>query len=365
MWSQLIKIASVSKGALVVGVAASAAMVSNAEFSSTPSHNEVSPSPAALVASPTPPRPANSPSSFTSPETSSSPAAQLPADAPSTTPITTSPSTTKTDVDNKDGNKDTTDADGLAKECVEKYLAIRAEGDSASHGDRESTSRVCKAAIEKSGLTSSEFAIKFGLTTVRQPAQTEPVNDVTALVKECFAKYAAGDKTTHEACKKAIAASGLSGDDFWKKFGTPTRPSTQPKTTAAPNAHTDELYQLIVTCLKLRNSLTTTSEQARRNEASAACAKAISASGMTSTDFWAKFAKELHPSTVTPTTAPTTKPVTNTAEPSQFVAKCLRLYAAISTTGDAHAASEACGAALRATGLSSADFWATYHPATN
>ena len=352
MWSQLIKVASLSKGALVVGVAASAAMVSNAEFSNTPSHHEASPVNHSAEVS-TPPvttRQANSPSAPTSPKVSDVPAVQLPSSSSPASPTTA---------------KDATDADGLARECVEKYLAIRAEGDRASRGDRESTSRVCKAAIAKSGLTSKEFALKFGLTTVRQPAHSEPADDVTALVKECFAKYSAGDKTTLETCKKAMAASGLSGDDFWKKFGRPVRPSTQPKTTTAPKAYRDEVYQLIVTCLKLRNSLTSASEQVRLNEASEACAKAISASGMSSTDFWTKFAKELRPSTLTPTATPTAKPVTSTAELSQLVATCLRLYAAIPTAGDTHAAGEACGAALRASGLSTAAFWAKYHPTTN
>jgi hypothetical protein len=54
MWAQLFKVASMTKGALVVGVAASAAVVSSAaEFSNTPSHNEVpSATPAAKVSEP-------------------------------------------------------------------------------------------------------------------------------------------------------------------------------------------------------------------------------------------------------------------------------------------------------------------------
>src|SRR2546423_7840609 len=50
MWSHLIKLVSLSKSALIVGVAASAAMVSNAEFSNSPSHNELpSATPSAIV----------------------------------------------------------------------------------------------------------------------------------------------------------------------------------------------------------------------------------------------------------------------------------------------------------------------------
>ena len=48
---------------------------------------------------------------------------------------------------------------------------------------------------------------------------------------------------------------------------------------------------------------------------------------------------------------------------AQLVAKCLDLYKAMATTGDTHAMSEACGAAIRASGLTSSDFWAKYHPA--
>src|SRR5258706_14925646 len=59
------------------------------------------------------------------------------------------------------------------------------------------------------------------------------------------------------------------------------------------------------------------------------------------------------------------KPVTSTADLAQLVAKCLDLYKAAATTGDTHAVTEACGAAIRASGLSSADFWAKYHPTAN
>ena len=43
MWSLLIKIASMGKGALVVTVAASAVMVSSAELSTAPSHHDTPP----------------------------------------------------------------------------------------------------------------------------------------------------------------------------------------------------------------------------------------------------------------------------------------------------------------------------------
>ncbi len=61
MWGHLIKLLSLGKGALVIGVAASAAMVSNAEISNTPSHHNEEPTPIVSVsAPPASTRPANS-----------------------------------------------------------------------------------------------------------------------------------------------------------------------------------------------------------------------------------------------------------------------------------------------------------------
>jgi hypothetical protein len=359
MWSHLIKLVSLSKGALVVGIAASAAMVSNAEFSNSPSHVEQPAASAIVAASPTALRPANSPSSLASPNVSEVPAVQLPSSAPSISPQSTS-------LRSNDSGKP--ELSGVVKECLTKYAAVRLAGDSASQGDRQSASSVCKAAIEQSGLTSAEFAATYGFDKL--PTATTTTNDITALVKDCFEKYTAKDPGASDACKKAIAASGLSSNDFFAKYGTPARPSTdaQPTTTptTAPKTTVSaETYALIAKCFQLYTAISTTGDS---RAASDACAAAIKASGMSSTDFWATFGKELT-STTKPTTKPeptaTAKPVTNTAELSQLVAKCLQLYAAIASTGDTHAASEACGAAIRASGMSSADFWAKYHPTTN
>ena len=63
--------------------------------------------------------------------------------------------------------------------------------------------------------------------------------------------------------------------------------------------------------------------------------------------------------------APLEKPAI-TAEASQLIAKCLQMYADLKTSGgDSKAVSDACAAAIRASGLSSTDFWAKYHPTTN
>src|SRR5260370_1270877 len=158
MWGHLIKLLSLGKGALVIGVAASAAMVSTAEISNTPSHHNEEPSATPIVlvsASPTATRPANSPSSPAKPKTSDVPAVQQPSSPPSTSP-------------------NSTDASGVVKECLEKYAALRAAGDSASNGDRESTGAVCKAAIEQSGLSTKDFADKYGFDKLPYPTATTP-----------------------------------------------------------------------------------------------------------------------------------------------------------------------------------------------
>ena len=345
MWSHLIKVVSLSKSAVVVGIAASAALVSNAELSSTPSHVE-QPSATPAIARAAELHPASSaPFAIEAPKTPEAPA------------VKREPSTTKTEPD----------VSGVVKECVTKYAALRAAGDSASQGDRQSASSVCKAAIEQSGLTSSEFAAKYGLDKLptSAPAVTGTV-DMTALVKDCFEKYTARDPGAGDACKKAIAASGLSTNDFFAKYGTPVPPASEPKPTTAPKITTSaETYALITKCLQLSTSTQATNDS---RTASDACAAAIKASGLSATEFWAKFGKQ-PTSTTKPSTTPvptaTPKPVTNTAELAQLVAKCLDLYKAAATTGDTHAVSEACGAAIRASGLSSADFWAKFHPATN
>jgi hypothetical protein len=409
MWSHLIKLVSLSKGALIVGVAASAAMVSNAEFSNTASHTEPSATPSAIV----------SPASTTKPvvETSTTPSEQ-----PATEPKA------------KESSTPSTSAEGLAKECVTKYTALRAAGDNASQGDRESAGSVCTAAIEQSGLSSSEFAAKYGLTTTTTAHPTAPTTtsrdlspEALAMARECVTKYnlrsadasatcisaiklsgltssefaaqffpartiqptptpapkttftaetyalitkclelyaavsTTGDtKSVSDACAAAIKASGLSSTDFWAKF------HPAPKTTPAPsptaNPATAETEGLIYTCRQLYGALVPGSTAEQVQAASAACAKAIAASGLSTTAFWAKWAP-IKPTTA-PSATPTPTPVTS-AELEQLVAACLDLYKAMATTGDTHSASVACRAAIAASGMTSTDFWAKYHPATN
>jgi hypothetical protein len=334
MWAHLIKLASLSKGALVVGVAASAAMVSNAEFSNAPSHQELpSASPSALVA----------------------PATTKPTDKPTEKPSTlnTTPAASPK-TEEKHG-----EIPQVVKDCVDKYLAIRAQGDSAPAADRQAVGDLCKAALAATGLSSGDFWAKFGFDKQTSSDETEArvTGDLEALIKECVAQYRAGTADASDACRRAIAASGLTPQEFWTKFH-PYAEKPKGDLSADALAWAREC----VTKYTLKST-----------DANATCKKAIELSGLTSAEFAAKFlprstetkpATTPKPSTKTePTASP--KPVTNTVELSVLVAKCLDLYKAVTSTGETHAASEACGVAIRASGMSSADFWAKYHPTTN
>ena len=354
MWSHLIKLVSLSKGALIVGVAASAAMVSNAEFSNAPSHNELpSATPSALVSTALKTAPVVEPAK------------------PTEQPKKTEP---KTEPKTQDSASPSTSLEGLIKECVTKYTALRAAGDNASQGDRESTSAVCKAAIEQTGLTSAEFAAKYGLLTTTatpKPTTATPTNgdlspEALAWAKECVTKYTLHSADASATCIKAIQLSGLTSSAFAARFLNfrTTEPTATPKVTPVPSPTTKpataETEGLIYTCRLLQGALVSTSSAEQVNAASAACAKAIAASGLTTTAFWAKWAP------IKPTTAPSATPApVSAADLAQLVTKCLDLYKAMATTGDTHAMSEACGAAIRASGMTSSDFWAKYHPATN
>ncbi len=292
MWAYLIKLVSLSKGVLVVGVA-SAAMLSTAEFSNAPSHHE--PASLSVAAVPATTLPANSSSTRVEPEVSEVPAVQLPAAPSPASPqndrVTSSTAPHASTV----ATEGHSDVSALVKECVERYLALRRLGDSAPATVRQSTSEVCKAAVAATGLTTAEFGLKFGLITSPAPTKSPaPVvtQDAAAMARECVTKYTAKAVDATATCKKAIELSGLTSAQFAAKYLSSATIVVAPSPTVAPK------------------------------------------------------------STVSP-------------ETTALVTKCLDLYKAAKTTGDTKAVSDACAAAIKATGLSSSEFWAKYHPTRN
>ena len=338
MWSLILRFATITKGALVVGVAASAAMVSSADVSNATHHE----TPSATASATT--RPTSTPSSVTLPKPTEIPAVHSPS---TTAPATTSPAPAKTD----------DHLTGLMKECREKYLALRAEGDAASHGDRESTTQVCKRALEESGLTREEFYKALGLDKV-EPSKTEKhetttrpelTDELKRLISECIAAYQAHRSDASDACRKAIAASGLTSAEFWAKFGPKTEPTTKPSHTPV-DASTVEA--LVKDCFAKYT--------AKDPDTSNACHKAIEASGLTTDQFFAKFGKPTPPAKTSPSPSVSPQPATTTVGP---ITICLQLTAQLSSTSSQeriNAASEACAKAMAFTGLSAQDFWAKF-----
>lgn len=135
----------------------------------------------------------------------------------------------------------------LVKDCLTKYAAAKTSADGASLA-----SEACRKAVAASDLSSNDFWARFGPKTAptakpepakkpeptmkpettKRPETVTPTTTVTTaqleiLVKDCFAKYLIAKNTKEggaaavEACTRAMAASGLTGDAFWAKFGRP------------------------------------------------------------------------------------------------------------------------------------------------
>ena len=127
------------------------------------------------------------------------------------------------------------------KACLAKLEAARNGGTTES----VTTSLECRKAYEATGMTPEQFWTKFNpkpaateqpkpsATPKPQPTQSVSDADLVVMVRDCFTKYNAAlaakgnedlGRAAYEACTKAIAASGLTGDAFWAKFGTPQAP---------------------------------------------------------------------------------------------------------------------------------------------
>ena len=318
MWSHLIKLLSLSKGALVVGVAASAAMVSNAEFSNAPSHEELpSATPSAFVAPPTP----------------------KPTENPTSKPVTVNTTTPAPSLKTEEKHGEVPQ---VVKDCVVRYLAVREQGDGATAADRKAVAEICRAALAVTGLSTADFWAKFGLDTGKTSDKTaRKTTDLEAQIKECIGQYLAGAADASSACRHAIAASGLTPQAFWTTFG--------PRADKPKGALSSEALAMIRECV--------TKYTAKSSDATAICKKAFELSGLTSAEFAAKFLGR----TTEPEPAGIEAPRTSAnAETYALVRRCLELYARASVSGDTMAVSDACAAAIRATGLSSTDFWAKF-----
>jgi hypothetical protein len=186
-------------------------------------------------------------------------------------------------------------------------------------------------------------------------------SDIEALVKDCLTKYAAAKTSTtagtaaSEACRRAIEASSLTSSDFWARFAPKTEPTTQPQ-KPAPNIEALAKY-----CLTKYAAAKTSATAG--TAASEACRRAIEASGLSATEFWAKFGTPQAPkSEPKPRTTPTAPPT----QLSQLTKYCLALHAALSTTSSREQVERAysvCNQAIAESKLTPTEFWtkaATY-----
>ncbi len=169
-----------------------------------------------------------------------------------------------------------------------------------------------KAEVTKQPKLEDKPETKLEAKTESKPAtktETKPVMMDTAalevLVKDCLARYAVAknsggdDALAREACRKAISASGLSSGDFWSRFGTKTEtktpaPTRKPEETKKPSTasgtpavSTAQLAVMVKDCFTKYLITKNTGEGA--TAAAEACNRAIAASGLSKTAFFAKF----------------------------------------------------------------------------
>jgi hypothetical protein len=189
-------------------------------------------------------------------------------------------------------------------------------------------------------------------------------NDIETLVKDCLTKYAALKTSTtagtaaSEACRRAIEASGLTSMEFWTRFAPKTQPSTAPvkpstSPSMKPTNSTTNIEALVKDCfakyIAAKDSVT------GGTAASEACRRAIEASGLSATEFWAKFGTPQAPKSTPKTTAPPTTP-----ELSQLTRYCLTMHAALTTTSSheqVERATTVCNQAIAESRLAATEFW--------
>lgn len=190
----------------------------------------------------------------------------------------------------------------------------------------------------------------------------EPSNDLSGAVRQCLESH----DPASDYCANALTLSGLSSADFWPMIAFKLFDGA---TFEAPKPQPD-LFTLMKACFVSHDA------------ASEDCARAQDATGLSSDDFWAKMQAKFgvtfcgqaqmsnHPENDQPQQC---WPPLAELEPAQttaisgldgLVKDCFAKYrAAASRRGPsamANAAAEACGKAIRESGLAPRDFFARY-----
>ena len=211
--------------------------------------------------------------------------------------------------------------------------------------DAEVTLTVSAKSAKPETTTKPEASTKPQARTKPEASTTpEPTtNDIEALVKDCLTKYALAKASTtgaagaSEACRRASAAA--------------VKPTTDP----AANVEALARY-----CISKYTAAKDNATQA--SAASEVCRRAIEASGLSATDFWAKFGKPQAPKTE-PKTEPKATAAPTATGLTQLTRYCVTLHAAL-TTAASHEQVErtttVCNQAIAESRLTPAEFWAKF-----
>jgi hypothetical protein len=213
-------------------------------------------------------------------------------------------------------------------------------------------------------LTAKSTTLETSSLPEATPRHETKTNEVGRAVKDCLTKYAAAKASTtagtaaSESCRRAIEASGLTSTEFWTRFApkaeqstSHAKPSTKPSTNSSTNI--EALAKYCLTKYAAARDSTTAA-----TAVSEVCRRAIEASGLSATEFWAKFGKPQTPkSEPKPITAP------NTTELTQLTKYCLTLHAAL-TTASSHEQVErtttVCNQAIAESKLTPTQFWTKF-----
>jgi uncharacterized membrane protein (DUF2068 family) len=252
----------------------------------------------------------------------------------------------------------TADLETLVGDCLAKYAALK-----ASTTEGSLASEACRRAILASGLTSTDFWSRYAPKTEPTTVPQKPTANLEELVKDCLTKYAAAKTSTTagtagtaaaEACRRAIEASGLTSTEFWARFAPKTQPSPTP-VKPSTNTSTD-IEALAKYCITKYTAAKDNATAA--TAASEVCRRAIEASGLSATEFWAKFGKTQSPKTEPkPTATPTATELT------QLTRYCLAMHAAL-TAASSHEQVERtttlCDQAIAESKLTATQFWTKF-----